>query len=364
MDERVARLAGWGGGIAQSPTQIQVHLTNFCNLSCLFCPTRTLVREEDLKRENELPLERWLSLIDESAGMGVREWHICGGGEPLFRPDALQIMGHIKKAGLLGECITNGTFISRDTAMQLVDAGWNKITISLDSSDEQTHDSLRGVPGTFRRVKHGIACLAEAKKSLGRDRPQICIHAVICNRNHDHIEDLITFASKTGCNEVLINAMNIWSGKIKKLALGPRQVPGLYAHLKKAQAAAEELQVSTNIPMFLDSDLFQSANRMQDTFISDTGNLQAQEFWSIPCFHPWYNISIFADGSAQPCFLLQEKGDSVACRSLAEVWHGNYFTRKRQEIADRKLTDDCSRCNPWTLSATRELREGLKGCAR
>ena len=83
MDRIIETLVKWIKEKKSYPTQLQFHLTNFCNLKCIFCPTRALVRSEDLKVEKELSTKEWLRILNEAIELGVQEFHICGGGEPL-----------------------------------------------------------------------------------------------------------------------------------------------------------------------------------------------------------------------------------------------------------------------------------------
>ncbi len=51
--------------------------------------------------------------------MGVKEWHICGGGEPLFEKEkALDLMELMKKDGARGELITNGTRMDKEACVE------------------------------------------------------------------------------------------------------------------------------------------------------------------------------------------------------------------------------------------------------
>jgi radical SAM protein with 4Fe4S-binding SPASM domain len=83
-------------------------------------------------------------------------------------------------------------------------------------------------------------------------------------------------------------------------------------------------------------------------------------FVSIACYYPWYNISIFADGRALPCFILKDKGENVREKSLKEIWFGKYFNEIREIFLKNKLKEDCSKCNPWNLPKMKEIRNELQ----
>ena len=130
------------------PTPIVTHIniTHKCNLKCKYCygayPNKQL--------NNDIPIERWLELIDELAKMGTKRINI-GGGEPLVRKDIDKIIGHIRKRGILVNINTNGHLVkSRLDVIKKV----NTLCISIDG-DEKTHDVSKG-KGSYQKVIEAI----------------------------------------------------------------------------------------------------------------------------------------------------------------------------------------------------------------
>jgi len=365
MEEKTKRIIEWNNGNKKSPTQVQIHLTDFCNLKCIFCPTRTLIDSSSLKRENELKTEKWLELIEEGEKLGVQEWHICGGGEPLLNKDStLQIMKKIKETGCLGEIITNGTIFDNELAGELVKIKWDKITISLDSDKTEIHDEIRGSKGCFEKAVEFASLINKAKNKHKSEKPIVCFHMVVCNKNYTSVSGIIKLASKLGVNEVLVNALNFWSDKIKELELTKEQIKEFKNELLKARNIADKLGVDTNIDSFLNSDMFESANIMHKVHVKDAEALEEKKqcmsgLAKAACFSPWFNMSIFADGKTQPCFLLQEECDSVNDKDLQEVWFSQYFEKKRKDLLEHQLNEDCSKCNPMSLEINRRIRKQL-----
>jgi len=344
------------------PTQVQIHLTNFCNLKCIFCPTRALVRHLD--RSVELKKEDWLRIIDEGVKLGVKEWHICGGGEPMFfTEDAVEIMTKIKESGCLGEIITNGTFFTDDVAKKIVKIGWDKIYISLDSPDEKTQNYLRGVD-CYKRIINGVKYLVKWKKKLKKNKPEIYFHSVICKKNFMQIPELLKLASKLDVDGVLLNALNIWKPEIKKLSLDENDKKKLLTILEESEKIAKELGVLTNVHEFKNFLFFEKANVMNRAMIEEVKNRKGKKssdvsFDNLACYYPWYNISIFSDGNTLPCFILKDKGENVKEKSLKDIWFGEYFNKIRKTFLKNKLKEDCAKCNPWNLPMMNQIRNEL-----
>ncbi len=358
MDERIERILSWIKGEKKGPFQIQVHLTNFCNLKCFFCPTRSLLKKEELDKNNELTKNDWFRIINEAKKLNVKEWHICGGGEPLFDKDlAYNVMKRIKKEGFYGEIITNGTLFTPDMIKNLVEKKWDKITFSIDGPDAKTNDQIRGVK-CFEKAIKNIRLFSKYKKKFKHQKPRLCFHTVICNRNIHSLPKLIKLASKLEVQDVLFNALNIWREEIKKLQLNNKEINFLQEKLNDIDNQAKNLGISTNIKEFLNADMANKANKIVNAMKEELS--KEENLVTSPCYIPWYNMSIFADGRVQPCFILQDQGDSCKEKSIKDIWYGKYFERIRNLMIKKELNEVCCRCNPWSFSKNSKIKETLR----
>ncbi len=355
-------LMQWNKNNNGYPTQAQIHLTNFCNLKCFFCPTRTLLGG-NLKKEDELTTNQWLSIIDEANEMGVDEWHICGGGEPLFFKDRFSaVIEKIKKSGKRGELITNGVLFDNRLIEKMVELSWDKITFSLDSPLSEIQNELRG-KDCFEDIVKNIKYFSKVKKARETNYPVLCIHSVICNKNYKQITELIELAKEIGVDEVLLNALNIWSSEIEKLKLTDDQEKELIPILDNARRLADDLDISTNIEEFLKSELFKKANIMDKVMKNETKNQNdssTDNILNVPCYYPWYNLSIFPDGTVQPCFIPQGTGEQIKDKKLKEIWFGRVFSDFRNQMKKGNVSKYCEKCNPWNLEKMSEIRENLR----
>jgi MoaA/NifB/PqqE/SkfB family radical SAM enzyme len=358
MDKKLCNLLKWSVNKKTPPLQIQIHFTNFCNLDCVFCPTKALVK--DLDRRNELSEDELIRLVKEGNKLGVEEWHICGGGEPLyFKDTALKVMQLIKESGKVGELITNGTLITKDTCKKLVEMGWDKITLSLDSPIKQVNDHIRG-KDSFDKVVNAAKAITQYKLELNNNKPSISFHMVVCNKNYTHIPLLIELAKKVGCTGVIINTLNIWSKETEKLRLNDKQIKELKSCLNAAKDKAEESKIDHNINDFSSLELFKNASRMKRVYTNRSKNSK-QIFCSL-CYMPWFNISIFPDGRTSPCFLLKGEWDKVKEKNLKEIWYGPYFNKIRKRLLQEGIKDECDRCNSYNVIDNERLYKCIQKC--
>lgn len=348
-------------GKSAGPYIAQIHLTNKCNYKCVFCPTRTFISKKELETTNELSLSEWLDIIDQGNKLKIEEWHICGGGEPLlFKNKALKLMVKIKKSKKRGEIITNGYFFDEDFIKTLVKYQWDKITFSIDAPNAELYAKIRGL-NTFKKIEENLSLFKKYKKN--KKNPRIAIHFVVCNLNYKEIPTMIKFCERYNIDDFLINALNTWSEKIEKYALSVDEQKELIEILKSSEILAKKKGISTNFNDFLNNNLFDKANHMNEIIENEkTPNkkiIALPDLKNAPCFSPWFNISIFADGRVLPCFILKHKGISIRKKSLKEIWYSNFFNEIRKQMLLGKVHKSCAKCNPWSYSKTQEIKNKL-----
>ncbi len=140
-----------------APFQVVWNVTRACNLKCKHC-----YEEAGGETHDEMSTKNALICIDRLADSGV-VFLAFSGGEPTLRHDIRTLIRRATKRGIYVALATNGTTLSRPQKVrELKKAGLRFVQISLDGAIEETHDSFRGVPGTFRKTITGIEnCVAE-----------------------------------------------------------------------------------------------------------------------------------------------------------------------------------------------------------
>ena len=69
------------------------------------------------------------------------------GGEPLIRSDIYDIITALNAANHFPILITNGWFVDETVARDILRAGLQEISVSVDYRDPAKHDAQRGCPG-------------------------------------------------------------------------------------------------------------------------------------------------------------------------------------------------------------------------
>ena len=126
--------------VLRRPWCASFELTHNCNARCHHCH-----RGERVTESLATP-QRLLEICRELRPLVA----ILSGGEPLLRPDLLEIVRTLKAgcAPLRVFVNTNGALLTLPRFADLVDAGVDEVLVSLDYPDER-HDAFRAIPGLF-----------------------------------------------------------------------------------------------------------------------------------------------------------------------------------------------------------------------
>jgi len=103
--------------------------TKACNLACTHCYASAKAGPAP----DELTTEEAITFLDDLADYGVPAV-LLSGGEPLVRPDVLELIAHGISRGLRFTLSTNGTLIDKQTAVAIAAAGVTYVGVSIDGS--------------------------------------------------------------------------------------------------------------------------------------------------------------------------------------------------------------------------------------
>lgn len=159
--------------------------TNACNMYCDHC-----YRDAGCKAEEELSTAEAKTLLEQIARANFKIM-IFSGGEPLMRPDIVELVAYATSLGLRPVFGTNGTLITLKMAQKLKDAGAMGMGISLDSMDKEKHNQFRKFPGAWEGAVQGMRnCRAVGLPFQ--------IHTTVMEWNNHELEALTDFAVAEG----------------------------------------------------------------------------------------------------------------------------------------------------------------------
>jgi 12,18-didecarboxysiroheme deacetylase len=132
-----------------------------CNLKCIHCYSSS----QDISYADELTTQEGKNVIDDLAQFGAPVI-LFSGGEPILRPDLLELAQYAVDKGLRAVISTNGTLITKELAVKLQKIGLSYIGVSLDGT-QKTHDRFRGKKGAYAAAMEGIRNCRDAGIKVG-----------------------------------------------------------------------------------------------------------------------------------------------------------------------------------------------------
>jgi len=180
-------------------THLRISVTGRCNYMCFFCH-----REGEEMSSDELSAEEIALVCKVAHRLGIRFFKVTG-GEPLLRDDLELIVQYLSRfEDVEISLVTNGYFLE-NRAKGLVEAGLDRINVSLHSLNEEVYRTITKVNG-LKRVIEGI-------KNIASYGLKIKLNTVILNGlNHDEYLKIINFASKIGADVCFIELIPLGVG--------------------------------------------------------------------------------------------------------------------------------------------------------
>jgi len=142
---------------------LRVSITDRCNFRCVYCMPKEVYGRDYafLPRRDLLTFEEIARLARVFARLGVEKIRLTG-GEPLIRREVERLVEMLASIpGLDLTLTTNGALLAQK-AQALRDAGLGRITVSLDSLDDEVFRAMNDVDFPVQTVLEGIDAAAAA----------------------------------------------------------------------------------------------------------------------------------------------------------------------------------------------------------
>ena len=135
--------------------EVDLHVTNRCNLKCKHC-----VYTSGEWEMPDMTLDTVKNLIPSFKKLGVKEVHITG-GEPLVNREFFDIAKCLHENGFGTRVQTNGILITPEIAKKLKESGIEYVLISIDGL-EKAHNSFRNNDKSFAYAVNAVKICLEA----------------------------------------------------------------------------------------------------------------------------------------------------------------------------------------------------------
>ncbi|MFH0798813.1 MAG: radical SAM protein [Pseudomonadota bacterium] len=141
----------------RAPLKGYISLTYSCDLNCIHCFCKG---SEDRKRE--LPAKGWKEILD-----GLREegclWLVFTGGDPLVRPDFLELYDYARRKGFIVTIYTGAHALTERIISHLAASPPESVEITLNGITADVYEEITQVKGSFARTMRNIGRLFDEK---------------------------------------------------------------------------------------------------------------------------------------------------------------------------------------------------------
>lgn len=198
-----------------------------CNLSCVHCCAARFLDK------GELDTSETRRFIKEAGQAGLKFLVFCG-GEPLLRPDALELIQLADELDIRCTVASNGSTFTEEALTELAKYHVSLI-ISIDGTTRNTHEKMRG-SGSWDFVIKAV----ERMRRLGT---RFFVEMAVNKINYQEVAEYLTMVQDWGASRACLKPVIPTGRATLDLVLEPEQMLGV---LQVADQTAETLQFPTS----------------------------------------------------------------------------------------------------------------------
>lgn len=293
----------WGRPLSK----VRVVVTDRCNYRCIFCHREG----QPYSAREELSIDDYALLASAFARLGVERVKLTG-GEPLIRDDVIDVVRTFSDHGYRDISITTNGYFLADKIEGLVEAGLNRVNVSLHALNPNAYELITG--------SNGLSKVLEGVRAAANHGIDLKLNVVMLKGlNEGELPRLVELARKLGASLQLVELMPIGIARelFEERHLGANEIVDLIRGLGGRSIGIR--RDSHNRPMFeIDGVKVELVNN-----------------WSNPVFCAGCNsVRITCDGRLKTCIYAEELVDlreAIRRRdveSLVELIKSSYFNRE------------------------------------
>jgi len=225
--------------VAERPIVVSFEVTDSCTCYCKHCDHGGPKDESRLMKPADY--RRYMETLRPCVVQ-------VSGGEPLMRPDIVDIIRNIKEESGLPYTIlvSNWSEMTEELYLELHDAGVHQFSVSLDFPDER-HDYFRGLPGLYERLS------ALIPKCAAHGYDDIVLNSCITSENVTEINAMGDKAREWGVNMCYSAYSARRTGCRDYLLTTPEQLSRLNSELDRVESRRDETRWLVNSPSTIEA---------------------------------------------------------------------------------------------------------------
>jgi len=284
------------------PTFVSIEPSAVCQLHCPQCPCGNKGRA--ISKEALMSMATYKKILKECRGW-VHTFQFYFQGEPLLNSHLSEMIHLAHKAHIYTTCSTNAQALTPLLAKQLIQAGLDRIIVSIDGLSEESYQAYRQ-GGSLNQALKGLIYLRQAKDQLN------------------------------GCTHIELQCLRLTSNE-HEWALFQRSYHQMGADsltLKSAQFYNYE----HGNPLMPNNEHYRRYHQKEDGTFVPKNRLRPMS--DIPCKRIQKGCVITVNGDVLPCCFdksAQYSMGNVLVSSLHEIWQGEKFNHFRKQIRHNRM---------------------------
>ena len=271
------------------PPTVRVETTNLCNARCITCP-----RDEMTRQLGVMDMDLYEKIIHECAKNHIGSIHLHNFGEPLMDNNLAHRIKMAKEVGIHRvKIFSNGSLLTSEKALELIESGLDEIKISIDGHTKETFEKIRKRL-SYDVVVDNISSIIRLREKNNRKTPKVVLNFV---RTEKNIQEEKAFVRR-------------WSGEVDKVSIDK----------------AHNWGVNHFIPL---------------------KNSKIHK----PCLRVWNTFTILWNGDVALCCLDYDGQvilGNVEKEDITQIWHGERLKEIREchvhaDLENIPICRDCSK---------------------
>ena len=349
LDEKDAILAEvFDRAPSRGPRVVELNWQDRCNIDCFFCSTG-----EIRSGNHTLSSERLHTLFDEMAELGTGAVRLAGGGEPLFRRDAPELIDALGQRKVrVTDVTTNGVLLNEPVLRALFSTGCDQLTVSINTSNPGSYAKMMRTTGrNFERVVENVKRAVEMKAAL-RARCTIRLQFLIYEANAELLPEMYDLFLATGADRFWFNGLypvsaplNLIRGNRLRLMMAGYEAVLARDRFRQLETfsfwdAEIQGQIAEATVRVVKASPLAHRARLKWKALTDRDDRARREVQDLDeyCLVGWYSTTINANGDVVPCCILQDRRSAVLGNlneaPLGEIWRSERYERFRSELRE------------------------------
>ncbi len=323
--------------IRQIPRLLHIETTSLCNLDCEYCVLRKNMPEKTTLKLSEFRL--LIPYVRHADGVSL-----SGMAEPLMNRYIAEFVRCIKSEN--SRCVvsmdSNATLLTERVCHNLVDAGLDFFTFSMDSNQPSINDKIRR-GSSISKIVENIKLLNQIKKSRRTDRPLLTAVTVLQKQNYQHLPDIVETTFEMGVKRLGVIGLEPYNESLlgNVLWYPPNTPADLPDVIEESLQVAERRQIDVGFADF--SPAAASCSDINIPTILPDGDV-------VPCAALGYERDRFfmVDDNNQ---IVRKNGKSIRkCfgnvfeESLSDIWNKKEYILFRRNVLNKNFPEECGPC--------------------